>query len=264
MAGMCESMTSTVPMSPDDQPTTPARWSTEARMNDVGMVWNCVSMAACQVWPYSCGVVTRRTRLAPKVSVPTTMVIAKMMPTSALRTGTAFRAPLGASVSRMPRDAVTGIALPESQASRPVRDGAARLALVLRVSWLSRHEGHATTAINRTTMATKPRPSTAASTSTPGLGSATRAAPSGMIGEASTLKTTAIDAPTTATTATCIKLIVHSCRWVSPSARKVARSVRDARSCLSTACATITSPVRATTSAKSPSAIASGRMARSI
>ena len=124
MAGMWESMTSTVPKFPDVQATTPARSCSEVRMKEVGMVWNCVSMEACQVWPYSCGVVTRWTRLAPNVNVPTTMTIDKMVPTSALRTGTAPRAAPGSSASRIPSDAVTGAALLESQASRPLRSRA--------------------------------------------------------------------------------------------------------------------------------------------
>jgi len=75
---------------------------------------------------------------------------------------------------------------------------------------------------------------------------------------------TAISAPTTVTATTCRRVIDHSCRRVSPRVRSVVRSILDARSWRRIACATSTSAVRATTRAKSPSAIASGRMARSI
>ncbi len=60
----------------------------------------------------------------PNVKVPTTITIDKMVPTSALRTGNGApsRAP-GSSVSRMPRDAVTGDgAVRENQANRPPED----------------------------------------------------------------------------------------------------------------------------------------------
>ena len=103
----------------------------------------------------------------------------------------------------MPSDAVTGAALLVSQASRrPLRSGAVRLYRVVWVSEFSRHDGQATAATSSTTTATKPRPSTATSTSIPGLGSAGRAAPRGMIGDASTLAATATSPPTMATAVT--------------------------------------------------------------
>ena len=81
-------------------------------------------------------------------------------------------------------DAVTGTAFAESQRIRPFRGEECWLSLVDLKSVMSRHNGHATTASNKMTSATKPTPSTAPSTSMPGLGSATRAAPSGIIGDA--------------------------------------------------------------------------------
>ena len=141
------------------------------------------------------------------------MVIDKMVPTSALRTGTAPREVPGSSASRMPSEAVRGAPLLDSQANHPPpRDAAARRFPPSRVPELNRHVGTATAAIRTTTMQTKPRPNTAPSTSMPGLGSATRAGPSGMIGDARTAPTSASNAPTAAMAATCITLTHHNCR----------------------------------------------------
>lgn len=134
-----------------------------------------MSIAACQVCPYSDGVVTRCIRLALNVKVPTTMAIDKTVPTSALRTGTAPRPAPGSSASRMPSEAVTGAPLLESRANHLPRVAAARRSAPWSAPELSRHDGTATAAIRATTMPMRPMPSTTPSTSMPGLGSASRA-----------------------------------------------------------------------------------------
>ena len=186
-----------------------------------------------------------------------------VVPARALRTGTAARPAPGSSAKRAPVVTVTGApALASDAASRerlPARHGA--LPGPAARADARRQAGHAVHASSSTTMATAPAVSTVPATLTPGSGSARRASPIGISGDAATATATAATAPTAPATPTSTRPAAVSWALVIPSAARVGWSAAAAASWRTAACPTISSIVTARTSAKSASEIASGRIA---
>ena len=111
-------------------------------------------------------------------------------------------------------------------------------------------------------MAAAPAASTSASALTPGSGSARRAAPIGISGDAATATPAATAAPMAVATPTLISPAAISCPRVRPSAASAGISGEHVASNRVAAWPTISSAVTASTSANRASATASGRIAR--
>ena len=229
------------------------------------MAPNCRSIAASQVCPYRAGVCTNWSRLAPKVKAAVTASTDSVVPARALRTGTAARPAPGSSAKRAPVVTVTGApALASDSASRewrPGRDGALPGPAIRADA--RRQAGHAAHTSSSTTIATAPVASTVPATLMPGSGSARLAIPIGISGDAATATATAATAPVAPAVPTSTRPAAVSWALVIPSAARVGWSAAAAASWRTAACPMISSIVTASTSAKSASEIASGRIARS-
>src|ERR1700684_1273992 len=112
--------------------------------------------------------------LVPKTSAATTAVIATVVPTSALRTGTAVRPRPGSNAIRTPAAPGTDPARPRADPSRDGRAGAAGSATPsgLGARAAARKTPGSSNASGSRTVATKPAPRIARFTSIPGSGSA--------------------------------------------------------------------------------------------
>ena len=140
---------------------------------------------------------TSRVRFAPNVTAATTAVTASTVPTIALRTGTAVRPRPGSSAMRTPVATVGG--RPARVAASPSREGVSLPAAMVsapRRRDAACHAGSAARKSRRTTMTANPTPSRATFTWNPGWGSASRAGPMGISGEATAATTNASIAPT--------------------------------------------------------------------
>ena len=264
MAGTSVPPIPMIPWSPNDQPVTsrwcPSRWRAWAGVRAP----NCRSIAASQACPYRAGVCTSWSRLAPKVKAAVTASTDSVAPARTLRTGTAPRPAPGSSAKRAPVVTVTGApALASDPASRewpPGRDGASPGPAARADARCQ--AGHAVQASSTTTIATAPVASTIPATLMPGSGSARRASPIGISGDAATATATAATAPAAPAVPTSTRPAAVSWALVIPSAASVGMAAAAAPSWRTAACPTISSVVTARTSAKSASAIASGRIAR--
>ena len=112
-------------------------------------------------------------------------------------------------------------------------------------------------------IAAKPAASTAAFTLTPGSGSASRAGPIGISGEAAMATPHATAAPAAAAKPTSTRPAASSWPRVIPSAASVRLSWAAASISRDATCPTTSSPVTARTSANTTSATACGRIDRS-
>ena len=224
---------------------------------------NCPSSAMSQSWPYRLGVPTRRSRFAPNVPAPATAATATARPSMALRTGTLARPVPGSSANRTPVTAASGAPARDSRSasSGRRRDGSATSAAGRAPA--CRHAVTATRAASSTTIAAAPAASTPAFTLTPGSGSASRAGPIGVSGEAAIAIATAPRAPATVAAAVSAMLAANSWRRVMPSAARVPLSWAAVSSVLAATWPTMSSAVSARASANSARAIACGRISRS-
>ena len=188
------------------------------------------------------------------------------VPASALRTGTAVRPRPGSRANRAPVAAVTGTPAPASHATTP--DGRpavlARAAAAALPADPACHAAHAARATSSAAIAAAPRPSTATSALTPGPGSARRAGPIGVSGDAATATATAMTAAAAAAAPTSTSPAAVSWARVMPSAASVALSDEAASSRRVATCPTTNTAVTASTSANSARATAWGRMDRSM
>ena len=89
-----------------------------------GTAPTCRSSCWAQFCPYRCGVPTSPRKLAPKTMAATTAATATVVPTRALRTGTAVRPCPGSNAIRTPRLPGTDPASPSSGPSREACAGA--------------------------------------------------------------------------------------------------------------------------------------------
>jgi len=225
-------------------------------------VANCPSNAMSQAWPYRLGVPTRRSRFAPNVPAPATAATAIARPSMALRTGTLARPVPGSSANRTPVTAASGAPARDSRsASRGRRCGGSMTSAAGRAP-ACRHAVTATRAASSTTIAAAPAASTPAFTLTPGCGSASRAGPIGVSGDAAMAITTAPMAPPTVAAAISAMLAANSWRRVMPSAARVPLSWAAAASVRTATWPTMSSAVSASASANSARATACGRIAR--
>ena len=99
-------------------------------------------------------------------------------------------------------------------------------------------------------------------TSTPGLGSANRAGPIGISGDAATAMATATAAPAVVTIATLARDSTARPDRPMPSARSTGNSAESRTSWRLSSCPMMASAIRPTSAAKIASAAASGRIAR--
>jgi hypothetical protein len=113
-------------------------------------------------------------------------------------------------------------------------------------------------------MTAKPAPRIARSTSIPGLGSARRAGPIGMSGEAATATATAMAPPATVTAAIRTRDRATSRARVMPRARRMGNSAASRISWRLSSWPMMASAMRPASAAKAPRATASGRMARCV
>ena len=224
---------------------------------------NCPSSAMFQSWPYRLGVPTRRSRFAPNVPAPATAATATARPSMALRTGTLARPVPGSRANRTPVAAGSGTPASDSRSasSGRRRDGAATSAAGRAPA--SRHAVTATRAVSSTTIAAAPAARMPAFTLTPGSGSASRAAPIGVSGEAAMAIATAPRAPATVAAAVSAMLAANSWRRVMPSAASVPLSWAAVSIVLAATWPMMSSAVSARASANSARAIACGRIRRS-
>ena len=127
----------------------------------------------------------------------TTAATATIVPASALRTGTAVRPRPGSNAIRTPMLPGTDPASPSADPSRDGRAGrpARPPPSGPRARPAARHAAGTSTASGSTAMTARPTPSTARLTSTPGAGSASRAGPIGISGEAAMATATAMHRP---------------------------------------------------------------------
>ncbi len=126
-----------------------------------------------------------------------------------------------------------------------------------------RQAGIAASASAMPTITTKPSSRTTPSTARPGSGSARRATPIGISGDAATATTTAISAPTTLVTAARSIVVPNSCTRVTPSARSASLSTASRKVRRENAWPMTRSPVSAITAANTERAPTDGRTARS-
>ena len=165
---------------------------------------------------------TSPTRLAPNTAAAITAVTAMAVPARALRTGTAVRPRPASNAIRTPIAPDTAPVLPSSLAShgRPVRATAGSAppsGLAARAA--ARHAARASTVRGSSAITAAPAPRTARLSSTPGSGSASRAGPIGISGDAVTAITTASAAPVTVTMASLASESPVSVPRVAPRAR---------------------------------------------
>ena len=224
---------------------------------------NCPFHAMSQLCPYRLGVPTRRSRFAPNVPAPATAATATARPSMALRTGTVARPAPGSRAKRTPVTALSGApALASRSASRPrCRDGSAASAAGRAPA--RRHAVTATRATSSITIAAAPAASTPALTLTPGCGSASRAGPMGVSGDAAIAIATAPIAPAIVAAAVSAMLAANSWRRVMPRAASVPLSWVAASKMRAATWPTTSSAVSASASANSARATACGRIARS-
>ena len=130
-----------------------------------------------------------------------TVAIASAAPTMVVRTGTAVRPRPGSRAIRTPVPATSDD--PDTRSHPANREGrdASWSACPIRTGRLYHHADAAASASTTAATAMNPTPSTSPSTERPGLGSAVRAAPMGMSGDAATATTTASAAAPSATKA---------------------------------------------------------------
>ena len=265
IAGMTVAPIPMVPWTPNVQPAMPGTWAVSWSNCRGEMPPNCSSMAASQSCPYSRGVSTSRSRFAPNVAAPATAATATARPSTALRTGTAARPLPGSSANRIPVTAASGA---------PAR--ASRSAVFARCrddSWPAGAAGcagacrqavTATRTRSRAVMAANPTARTGTLTATPGSGSASRAGPIGISGDAATAMTHAPAAPAAEAAVTSARPAAISWRRVMPRAASVPLSWAAASSVRVATWPTISHAHSATASANRPSATACGRIDRSI
>jgi len=180
------------------------------------------STSWAQSCPYRCGLVVKPTKLVPKTKAATTATTAAVVAARALRTGTAVRPRPGSNAICTPMppvvDPVTLSDLLKDQA-RAVAGGSATpsglpaLAAARQATGITRASGSSA-------MATMPPPKMARLTSTPGVGSARLAGPSGISGEAAMATATAMNAPPVVAMPARARLKVASVPRVIPSARR--------------------------------------------
>src|SRR6202167_1908656 len=202
--------------------------------------------------------------LVPKTSAATTAVIATVVPTSALRTGTAVRPRPGSNAIRTPAAPGTDPARPRAD---PSRDGGAGAAGSATPSGpgaraAARKTPGSSNASGSRTVAAKPTPGIPGVTPTPGSGSARRAGPIGISGEAASATATASTPPATVTAASRITERPTSLPRVMPRARQIGYSAASTVSCRASNWPTRASAMSATSAANAASATASGLMAR--
>jgi hypothetical protein len=269
IAGMTVAAIVTVPFTPNVTSvmpgTCPVYWANCFGVIVPNWPWNAMS----QFWPYRLGVSTRRSRFAPNVIATATAATATARPSMVLRTGTLGRPPPpvpGSSANRTPVAAVTGApARARRSANRALReDSAAAASAAAGRAPACRHAVTATRASSSATIAAAPAASTPVFTLTPGCGSASRAAPIGVSGDAAIAIATAPMAPARAATATSRALAANSWRRVMPSAARVPLSAAVASTIRTAVWPTMSSAVSARASANSARVTASGRIACSM
>ena len=185
-----------------------------------------------------------------------------IVPASALRTGTAVRPCPGSRARRAPAVMVTGAA-DSHRASRGRRDAAVAPRRCEPWANARRQAGHAARATRSPRMAAAPTARTVMSALMPGAGSAGRAVPIGISGDAATATAAAATAPAAVATPTSISPLPIIWPRVMPSAASVGLSAALAASRRAATWPTMRNAVTMSTSAKRVSATASGRMARS-
>ena len=179
---------------------------------------------------------------------------------SALRTGTALRPRPGSNAIRIPRAAVSEPAWAAAVASRDGRAGAA--GPPGRAGRATRQATGTSRASGAMTATASPAARSAGSTCTPGLGSACRAAPTGIRGEAATATPTAISPPPAVTAAARARDKPSSWALTMPSARSTGNSAASRMSWRPMSGLTTMSVNSAASAANSARATAAGRMAR--
>ena len=174
-------------------------------------------------------------RLAPKTAAAASAATAMTLPASALRTGTAVLPWPGSNAIATPAPPVTDPAWVSAAASR---DGRACRAAAGSATprgpcacRAARQAGGTSTARGSSAMAATPAPRIARFTSTPGSGSASRAGPIGMSGDAAIAMATAMIAPVTVTTASRVSERPISASRRTPSARRMGNSAASSASC---------------------------------
>ena len=187
-----------------------------------------------------------------------------MVPASAARTGTADLPRPGWRARRTPSVTVTGASAPDSHlASRGWRGSGAAVSEAAGVALASRQAGQVTQATRSPTMAAGTAVSTSQSVLIPGDGSASRAAPTGISGDAATATAAARTAPAAVATATSSSPAAVSWRRVIPRAASTRNPELASSSSRPATCVTISSAVHASTSAKMARATTSGWIDRS-
>ena len=195
------------------------------------------------------------------MSAPVTAMTATVTPASELRAGTAERPRPGSVAWPIPIATLGRRPARKLQSANVARRARrARLGRAL-VRGVARHAGTTATATINTTIATNPAASTNQSSARPGCGSAMRAGPIGIIGDAATAMTKARIAPATAASATCSSTTATMCARRIPSEADVALSVELRFTWRATIRPIVTMNVIATSSAKRASATAWGRIA---
>ena len=172
--------------------------------SEPGAAGSTKSTFCVQFWPYRCGMLTRPSRLVPKTAAATTATTATMVPAIALRTGTAVRPCPGSRAIRAPRPPVTEPALPSARASRDTRCGPAGSATLggPPATPAARQAVGSTSSSGASAVTARPAPKTVRLISTPGLGSASRAGPIGISGDAAMAMPVPSRPPPTVTAAT--------------------------------------------------------------
>ena len=187
-----------------------------------------------------------------------------MVPASAARTGTADLPRPDWRARRTPSMTVTGAPAPDSHAAiRGWRDGGVAVGGAAGHALASRQAGQAAQPTRSPTMATGPAVSTSQSVLIPGDGSASRAAPTGISGDAATAAAAARTAPAAVATATSSSPAAVSWPRVIPRAASTRCPELASSSSRLAACVTISSAVNTSTSAKIASATTSGCIDRS-
>ena len=219
-----------------------------------------------QFCPYWWGLLTRAIRLVPNTAAAVTAATATMVPASALRTGTAVRPRPGSNAIRTPMAPGTDPARPSADPSRDGRAGPTGSATPSgpRARPAARHASGTSTASGSTAMATRPAPRMARLTSMPGAGSASRAGPIGISGEAAMATPTATTAPATVTAASRASDSAARLPRVMPRARRIGNSVESRTSWRASSWPITASAISPARAANTASATACGRMARSV
>ena len=165
--------------------------------NAAGASTNCRSSSWFQFCPYWCGLPTRVIRLAPNTAAATTAATATIVPASALRTGTAVRPRPGSNAIRTPMLPATDPARPSADPSRDGRAGSAGSATPSgpRARPAARQAAWPSTASGSTAMHAEAHPEDGQVDLDPGAGSASRAGPIGISGEAATATADRDDGP---------------------------------------------------------------------